>query len=221
MATVHRESPGPHGGDTPASGIIDKVRDGAAAQLTAQKDKAVEGIGSVTSAVRQSTQQLREQQHDTLAGYVDQAANTIDRLSQQLREKDVGELFEDAQRLARRQPALFIGSAFALGLMGARFLKSSSRRHGQHGDDGSRRQEFASDTFTRRRGTSARDYAPGKTGDTSVNTDYTNPTAGAGAADRTPTSPSGSSKSAADTGVTSPRSATTSRSRTVPRTERS
>jgi hypothetical protein len=42
-----------------------------------------------------------------------------------LRKKDVQQLMQDAQRLARRQPALFIGSAFALGLVAARFLKSS------------------------------------------------------------------------------------------------
>jgi hypothetical protein len=51
-----------------------------------------------------------------------------------LRNKDVGELFQDAQRLARRQPVAFVGAAFVLGLVGARFLKSSSRD--ERGDDG-------------------------------------------------------------------------------------
>jgi hypothetical protein len=130
MATTQMGSPSTGQGDGAhaGSGIIDKARERATAQLTEQKNKAVDGIGSVTQAVRQSTQQLRDQQHDTLAQYVERAANQIDRLAQQLRDKDVGDLFEDAQRLARRQPALFIGSAFALGLIGARFLKSSSRR---------------------------------------------------------------------------------------------
>lgn len=116
-------------------GIIGKARERATAQLTEQKNKAVDGIGSVTQAVRQSTQQLRDQQHDTLAQYVETAANQIDRLAQQLRNKDIGDLFEDAQRLARRQPAVFIGAAFALGLIGARFLKSSSRRQGSDEGD--------------------------------------------------------------------------------------
>ena len=48
--------------------------------------------------------------------------------SERLKNKDVTELLNDAQRLARRQPALFVGGAFALGLLGARFLKSSRRR---------------------------------------------------------------------------------------------
>ena len=107
-------------------GIADKVRERAAAQLTTQKDRALDGLGGVAQAVRKTTQSLREQQHGTLAGYVEQAADQIERLSRNLKQKDIGELVSDAQRLARRQPALFVGSAFAIGLLGARFFKSSS-----------------------------------------------------------------------------------------------
>lgn len=110
------------------SGMTDRLRDKASSQLNTQKDRATEGLGSVAQAVRQSTKQLREQDHDTLAGYVEQAADQIDRLSRGLRNKDVGELARDAQRFARRRPALFVGSAFAIGLVGARFFKSSAER---------------------------------------------------------------------------------------------
>ena len=34
---------------------------------------------------------------------------------------------EDLENLARRQPALMLGGALVLGLIGARFLKSSQR----------------------------------------------------------------------------------------------
>jgi len=106
--------------------IAGKVRERAAAQLTTQKDRALDGLGGVAQAVRKTTQALRDEQHGTLAGYVEQAADQIERLSRNLKQKDVGELVSDAQRLARRQPALFVGSAFAIGLLGARFFKSSS-----------------------------------------------------------------------------------------------
>lgn len=111
-----------------STGIVDRVKERATAQLSTQKDKATEGLGTVASAVRQTTQSLRDQHHDTVAGYVEQAADQIERFSQRLKNKDVTELLDDAQLLARRQPALFIGGAFALGLVGARFLKSSSTR---------------------------------------------------------------------------------------------
>lgn len=108
------------------SGIVDRVKQTATSQLSAQKDKATDGLGSVAQAVRQTTQGLRDHQQDTVAQYVDRAADQIERLSDRLKNKDVAELLDDAQRLARQQPALFIGGAFALGLVGARFLKSSS-----------------------------------------------------------------------------------------------
>src|SRR5919107_246926 len=102
------------------SGLMSKVKDGAVSRLSTQKDRATDGIGSVAQAVRQSTQQLRDQQHDTIAQYVDQAAAQLERFSNTLKEKNVSQLLDDAQRFARRNPALFIGGAFAVGLLSAR-----------------------------------------------------------------------------------------------------
>jgi hypothetical protein len=120
-----------HSNSTGGAGLMDKVKDGAVSQLNTQKDRATDGIGSVVQAVRQSTQQLRDQRHDTIAQYVDEAAAQLERFSNALREKHVGELLDDAQRFARRNPALFIGGAFAVGLLSARFFKSSR----DHDDD--------------------------------------------------------------------------------------
>jgi hypothetical protein len=125
-------------------GVMNRVRENATAQLTTQKNKATEGIETVAQAVRQSTQQLREGQHETLAQYVESAANQIEQFSRQLRDKNVGDLVEDAQRLARKQPAVFIGSAFALGLLGVRFFKSSARRDREYGGDYGRPERFRS-----------------------------------------------------------------------------
>jgi hypothetical protein len=108
-----------------STGMVDQMKNRASAQINLQKDRATDGLGTMAQAVRQSTQQLRDQQHDTVASYVEQAANQLEQLSQRLKQKDVGELLNDAQRVARRQPALFVGSAFALGLIGARVMKSS------------------------------------------------------------------------------------------------
>ncbi len=147
----------PEGNGDGDQGIVRRVRERAVAELSTQKNVAFDGIGSVAQAVRQSTQHLREQQHDTLAGYVEQAADQIERFAQQLRGKDVSELFDDAQQLARRQPAIFIGSAFALGLIGARFFKSSPRdRHHAHPDNAYRRDRT---DFTNRSSAGTTTYA--------------------------------------------------------------
>ena len=147
------------------NGIAQKFRDQANARLSSQKDRALDGVGGVTEAIRQTTQTLRDQRHDVVARYVEQVAGQVDRMAQSLRQKDVGELLDDAQRLARRQPALFVGSAFALGLLGARFLKSSppdrvysrgssqgrsETRTGWHGDESARAGAFGESSISAR-----------------------------------------------------------------------
>jgi len=118
------------------SGIMGRVRERAAAQLNTQKDRATDGVGNVVQVVRNATRELRDQHHETMAEYIDRTVAQVERFASRLKNKDVTELVQDAQTLARRQPAVFIGSAFALGLLGARFFKSSSpagsRRTWQH-----------------------------------------------------------------------------------------
>lgn len=117
--------------------LLGRVRESAASGIESQKKRATDGLGTIAQAVRTTTDQLRTQHHDSIAEYVQQAADQIDRVAEQLKNKDVRELVEDAQRLARRNPAAFAGTAFALGLVTARFLKSShengSEEHGYGG----------------------------------------------------------------------------------------
>jgi ElaB/YqjD/DUF883 family membrane-anchored ribosome-binding protein len=110
-----------------SAGLMDKLRNGASSQLGAQKDRATDGLTTVAQAVRQSTQQLRDNKHEVIAGYVEQAVDRVERIADQLKHKDVGELVRDAQQFARRNPAVFVGAAFGVGIVAARFLKSSSR----------------------------------------------------------------------------------------------
>ena len=144
-------------GDT---GLMDKVRQGATSQLSTQKNKATDGIGTVAQAVRQASQQLRTQQHDTIANYIDQAANQLERFSTRLRDKDVGELVRDAQQFAKRRPVVFVGSAFALGLLGARFLKSSRDRQYRGGG----RNSYATSSSGYRSGYGSQTTTPSPSG---------------------------------------------------------
>lgn len=149
------------------SSLAEKVKERASVQLNTQKDRATEGLGTMAQAVRQSTQQLREQRHDTIAGYVEQAANQIDRLSQGLKNKDITELARDAQRLARRRPAVFVGSAFAIGLLGARFFKSSPPEEERgYGREPGREAYGGSGTLRGAAGTSSGPFAGGYRPDT-------------------------------------------------------
>jgi hypothetical protein len=114
-----------------AKGVVDRVRASASAQLSSQKDRATDGLGSLARAIRESTHALRDNQQDTVAQYVEQAADRLDGLSTTLRELDMRQLLTDAEQFARRQPAIFIGASFMMGVLAARFLKSSGRAGGE------------------------------------------------------------------------------------------
>jgi hypothetical protein len=110
----------------PGPGLFEQAREGAFHRLDQQKERAATGLTSVAEALRQSGQQL-EAQNATVASYMDAAAGHVERFVGGLRDRDVAQMVTDLERFARRRPAMFLGSAFALGLMAARFLKSSTK----------------------------------------------------------------------------------------------
>ena len=112
-----------------AAGLMDRVRDGATSQLTTQKGRVTDSLTSLAQAVRQSTESLRSDQQPAVAQYVESAAGQLEHLSNRLRDRDVKDLVQDAQEFARRRPAIFVGAAFAAGLLAARFMKSSSNNN--------------------------------------------------------------------------------------------
>jgi hypothetical protein len=111
--------------DGSAQRLTDQLRGQASTQISGQKERVVRGLTSVVEAVRETGKQLRDKQQSGIAGYLDGAANQIERFSQGVSQKEVGEIVDDVQRFAQRQPALFLGLGFGIGLLGARFLKSS------------------------------------------------------------------------------------------------
>ena len=94
--------------------------------LDRSKARAADTLGGVAQTLLQTSQQLREQQPQ-LGDYAERAAREMQRFSDYLQRADVHELVDRAEDVARRQPALFLGGMFALGLVGARFLRSSRR----------------------------------------------------------------------------------------------
>jgi hypothetical protein len=140
-------------------GVMNRVKESAAAQLSNQKERATEGLGSIATAVRQSSQPLRNNKQDMIAEYVEKAADQLEQFSTRLRERDVNDLMDDAQQFARRRPALFVGAAFVAGVAAARFLKSSSEHRQSEA-----MQRYSSDDSYRYGGTPT--GTPGYTGRT-------------------------------------------------------
>lgn len=104
---------------------VDQVRQQGMSQLATQKDRVAGTVGSVAHALRETGKQLKQGDDAPVAEYVDRVADTVEQFSNHIRQRDVDELVHDAESFARRQPALFLGGAFFLGVVAARFLRSS------------------------------------------------------------------------------------------------
>lgn len=109
-----------------AKPMVDEASRQAQSALTGQKEAAVGQLSGLAKALRQSSDQLRDQDQGMFASYSQQVADQIDHMSGYLHDRDLKDLMHDAENFARRQPELFIGGAFTLGLLAARFFKSST-----------------------------------------------------------------------------------------------
>lgn len=97
-----------------------------------QKDRLTSGMRTVADALRHGTEQLPEERQ-RYGSIIENVADRVEGVSRYLDERDVDGLTREARQFARKHTPLFLGGAFALGLAGARFLKSS----GSEATDGS------------------------------------------------------------------------------------
>lgn len=104
------------------------MRDTAYQRLGREKNRMSEALETAAEAVRSVAQQLRDDGHPAVAEYVTRAGDGIERWASGLRHQDPELVLRRLEGFARRRPAVFLGGAFAAGLLAARVLKSSPRR---------------------------------------------------------------------------------------------
>lgn len=120
-----------------AADLKEQVATQATGKMANQKDAASDNLNNVAHAFRQTSEHLRDNDREGIAGYVDRAAGQVEHFAGYLGKRDLREIAQDAEQFARREPALFLGGALALGLFAARFLKSSGQA-AQGGGQGNR-----------------------------------------------------------------------------------
>jgi len=110
-----------------AKNSIRQAKDSASSSLSQSRTQAAERIGGIANAVRSTGDHLRAENQTGVANLADSLADQVERLSGYLRDRDLTDFRNDLEGFARRQPAVAVGVALALGLLGARFIKSSQR----------------------------------------------------------------------------------------------
>ena len=114
-----------------ASQLGEKVQETAGqmadSQLSKQKEAATGTLQQLADALRMTGDHLRASQQERFAGYAQKASDYVRDFSESIRGAQPRDVLQRVEDVARREPALFLGGAFVLGLIGARFLKSSER----------------------------------------------------------------------------------------------
>lgn len=97
----------------------------ATSTLDQGKSQIASQIGGIAGAFRQASDQLRQEEQQTVADYSHRLGEQVQQVADYLEGKDARDIAHDVEKFARRQPGVFLGAALAVGLVAARFLKSS------------------------------------------------------------------------------------------------
>jgi hypothetical protein len=112
---------------------------GAKSVLDSQKERGAQTLTQTADALRKTSQDLQQNNIPVAGQIVDMAAGKLEDTAGYLRSHNVAELLDTAEQFARNNGAIVTGGAFVLGLLAARFLKSSpSAQQGGRGYAGYR-----------------------------------------------------------------------------------
>ncbi len=112
--------------------LAEKVKAEGQSMLADRKRAAADEIGGVADALRRASHEMRQQEHPPMiTPYAEQAAESLERFSANLRERDLNALVRKTEDFARRQPGIFLGGAVVTGFLLARFMRSSAL-HGEY-----------------------------------------------------------------------------------------
>lgn len=128
-----------------ATAIGDRAVDTAQHAASEQKALGAERVEHIAEAMRSSAETLEGTERQ-LADLVGTAAGQLEGLARSLREKDFPTLVTEMEDFGRRQPAVFMGAAVALGFGIARIARAGgSTEHGtQRYAHGSQQPDTAS-----------------------------------------------------------------------------
>jgi len=94
-----------------------------------QKRAGAQRIAQFAQAVQTAASQL-DRDSPEFARYIRGAAEQVQGLSEKLRNQNVGELFNEFQSFAKRNPTAFLGATVLTGFALARFIKSATDTQG-------------------------------------------------------------------------------------------
>lgn len=138
MATTSYESNGRGPGDRPnGRGPLDPLQDGARAAMQGAReqgnarfeeyrDTAADQLEALADSARAAGDELSDKDTLGVSHYISDMAQSMGSLADGLRGKSADQLLQQAGRLARDNPALFLAGSIAVGFGLSRLLRASS-----------------------------------------------------------------------------------------------
>jgi hypothetical protein len=113
-----------------ASHLVERGADIGFKQADRGLDQAASGVETVADSIRRVSADMEINQPQ-IAEFASTAADQAEALAGYLRENDVRQIIGNVEDFARRQPLLFVGGAFLLGMAASRFIKAAAGGQGQ------------------------------------------------------------------------------------------
>jgi hypothetical protein len=115
---------------TTAGDAYDAVAGKASSALDHKKTDLSVGLVGVADTVRRVGEAIKDSESTNTvtqyaSNYSDTAAQKLEQVAEYFESSDLKRMTRDVESYARRHPAIFMGAAFAAGLLASRFIKSS------------------------------------------------------------------------------------------------
>lgn len=110
----------------PTDGLIEKTSSQGKAQLNQYREQAADKVDQFAEGIDKAASQLPDDDVLHVSEHISAMAQGLGRLSDGLREKSADQILRDVGRIARENPALFIGGSIAIGFGIARFARASA-----------------------------------------------------------------------------------------------
>ena len=123
-----------------AGHLAERAADVGIQQADRGREMAAEGIDKIAQTVRRISTDMQTDQ-PRIANAELTAADEAEKVAQYLRQTDARQIIGNVEDVARRQPLIFLGGAFLLGMAASRFIKAAG---GDRGQQSSQRSGYSS-----------------------------------------------------------------------------
>lgn len=111
-----------------AGHLAEQAREMFRERMSQQSTVATEKLSSTVEVAHTVGDELRRQGKDQPAQLADKAAEQVELIANYLSESTPEQILDDIERMTRRRPWAVAAGGLAIGFLGARFLKGSSRQ---------------------------------------------------------------------------------------------